>query len=287
MASYLRPLVFKWSYEMKIKDPILVNKVKWKLYGIIFPKRVSAGILLMRKSPIPTIKKKENLKLIKKNNSCENKKVKKYYLRNDDVPSVTVFLLTILESKTVRVDVPMAVVVATSAAVARLLPTRVVVSMVRRVRMNSHYVHSSAFFFPKHLPIRILSFNQRDDSVGVRRPDLARTPLTPLLFAFIVLSSDEVDDEGGEGGDHGEHAGEGELGPRVLGEAGIGQGRCTIGKHVDESSGEDDTGSEGLRGVEDVAIGAEEPALPSDEGNGHAGHAGDQNRRDCDEFENL
>jgi len=59
-----------------------------------------------------------------------------------------------------------------------------------------------------------------------------------------------------------------------------------VGEHVHESGGENDAGGEGLGSDEEVAVGAEEAAVFSDERDGDPGHAGEENGSDGDELEN-
>lgn len=59
-----------------------------------------------------------------------------------------------------------------------------------------------------------------------------------------------------------------------------------IREHVDESRGQNHPGGKGLGTHEEVAVGAEEAAVFSDEGDRDSGHAGEENGGDGDEFEN-
>lgn len=183
-------------------------------------------------------------------------------------------VVTVTVSMGVRMRVILLLLAAN--AVARLLPMGVVVSMMRGMCMHPHDVHSPTLFFSEHLPS------------GFGRPDprlLLRGAVQPLL-PLVVLRSHEIEEESEERGHHGEEAGEGKLGPRERRQARVVERFGGIREHVDESRGQNDPGGKGLGPHEEVAVGAEEAAVFSDERNRDSGHASEENGGDGDEFEN-
>lgn len=197
------------------------------------------------------------------------------YLGNDDVSYVSIFL------RCEGVGVRMVVFLGDANAVARVVAMRVVVSMVRRVCMHPHNVHSPALLFPEHLPGRPLH------DPFFRRPDpclLIGGTVQPLL-PLVVLSPNKVKEEREERRHHGEEPRERKLRPRELRQAGAVERFRSVGEHVDETGCENHPRRECLRGHEEVPVGAEEPAVFSNEGNSDSGHARQEDGCDCHELE--
>lgn len=156
---------------------------------------------------------------------CSYKKKKKKrgenkykYLRNDDVPH-TIILVSL--SRAVRMGVGVGVGVSQivsgflDVAVTRVL--RVAVSMVRRVGMHSHDVHPTAFLFSKNRPIPVFRLGRDYTRLKTRivRPDPHLVLAGPgqALFALVILSAHEVNEQCGKRCHHGEESRKWELGP--------------------------------------------------------------------------
>ena len=116
-----------------------------------------------------------------------------YYLRNNNMPNAAI-LVIIFDSMGMAVPVG---VLGLHTAVTSVVSMRMAVSMVRRVRTHTHYVHSSTFFFPKHFPVQVLHLHNGNNPrfrIGLQRPDprlLIAGPIQPL-FPLVVLGSDKV-----------------------------------------------------------------------------------------------
>lgn len=187
------------------------------------------------------------------------------HLRNDDVSKVSFFPI---------VHVGVDLFLDGSIGMTCVMAMGVVVPMMRGMCMHPNDVHSTAFLFPEDL-----------DGIGGADPRLFVGGAVESLLALVVLRSEEIEEERQESSHHGEEAGEGELGPREGREAGVLERFGGVGEHMDESRGQDDSGGEGLGGHEEVAVGAEEAAVASDERDGDSAHAGQEDGGDGHEFE--
>ncbi|RDX58283.1 hypothetical protein CR513_62414, partial [Mucuna pruriens] len=83
----------------------------------------------------------------------------------------------------------------------------------------------------------------------------------------------KIKEEREERGHHGKEPRERELGPRERRQARVLKRFGRVREHVDESGGQNHPSGEGLRRDKEVAVGAEEAAVFSDERYGDSGHA--------------